>query len=758
MSTSVLLGAAISIFLVAAVLSALVSSFLLGRYRTAVLASMRARAGWMPTEADNASLTPLSERITARPQLKLQVWDESSRLKPIREVAALYGRARCGLWTLEVMYIVAGVAHAASTAVLWFLCTGNELVPLRVLISVGVYMWPVLLTLNLVNASDRHLQLISVVVYFCVLLLLATAVAVVAKEGLFWSNLALSWRLTLHLWTVEALPPTIFFLMFMHRRIRAVGPLVFTFMLVSVFGAHFTLLLLDTENGTRFFATLPMSVNHIFALMVIGFMLFGILGWFAVRWIRNRYEGKQLSDQSITIDSLWLLFTLFNCVVLVSGTGGWGFSVLLAFAAYKLVLYREFSFLQPRIRAQRNTKLLLLRVFGAQRRSERLLETLGAHWRYVGSIQLIAGTDLATATLQPHEFLDFVSGRLSRRFIQGRAELDQRLAEMDTCPDGDGRYRVNEFFCHDDTWRLALSQLVAECDVVLMDLRGFSRQHNGCVDELTELVNVVPLLRVVLIIDGTTDLPFLEETLSQKWETMSSTSPNLLGAAAELNIFRLAKDDARAIKRLLLTVLSAGSAGRTENGERVVQPANKVASRESLTGNPASPASLLFLAQRYYAQGKYKEAILYFERLLGEEPDNLEYQLYWLLANVKGYGIHGSEKGITNVLRWQNLTQEEKSLAQELFVLAGRENLKKGNLVGAEQYLLGAYTISPSQDVAKLLAVIEERRGDAAHKTEDYEQALACYRRAAAYDPKSRTYPHKIARGMALRAEGMNKN
>jgi hypothetical protein len=232
------------------------------------------------------------------------------------------------------------------------------------------------------------------------------------------------------------------------------------------------------------------------------------------------------------------------------------------------------------------------------------LETLGTYWRYVGSIQLIAGTDLATATLQPHEFLDFVRGRLSRQFIQGRVELDQHLAEMDARPDWDGRFRVNEFFCHDDTWRMALSQLVAASDVVLMDLRGFSRQNQGCVFELTELVNVVPLSQVVLIIDGTTDLPFLEETLHQTWETMSATSPNQIGAVAELKMFRLTGDTASAVKRLLLTLLNAANASRTENGGKAWQFAHDVAHGESWEGTPNLHSSYFSLAKwRKVARG-----------------------------------------------------------------------------------------------------------------------------------------------------------
>ena len=156
----------------------------------------------------------------------------------------------------------------------------------------------------------------------------------------------------------------------------------------------------------------------------------------------------------------------------------------------------------------------------------------------MGSIQLIAGTDLATDNLEPHEFLDFISAKLARRFIDAPQTLALRISEMDSRPDQDGRFRVNEFFSHDDTWKHVLSRLVNESDVVLMDLRGFTPQNAGCVYEIAELINVMPLARVQFIIDQTTNEPFLLHCLRQSWDSMSPTSPNRSQASAQLRLFR----------------------------------------------------------------------------------------------------------------------------------------------------------------------------------------------------------------------------
>jgi hypothetical protein len=129
---------------------------------------------------------------------------------------------------------------------------------------------------------------------------------------------------------------------------------------------------------------------------------------------------------------------------------------------------------------------------------------------------MIAGVDLARRTVEPHEFLDFMSGKLARRFIDGSATLEQRMQERDIRPDRDLRFRVNDFFCYDDTWKMVLSRLARESDAVLMDLRGFSRKNAGCVFELGELARVVPLERVVFVVDRRTDEQLLAETLGER--------------------------------------------------------------------------------------------------------------------------------------------------------------------------------------------------------------------------------------------------
>jgi len=238
----------------------------------------------------------------------------------------------------------------------------------------------------------------------------------------------------------------------------------------------------------------------------------------------------------------------------------WILSGLVAFALYKLTAIASFRAAGLARRAGSNgPRLLLLRVFALGKRSEALFESLGKSWRTVGSMQMIAGPDLATATIEPHEFMDFVGGRLARRFIDTGRTLDMRMSQMDLEADREGQFRVTEFFCHDDTWKMTLVRLADESDTVLMDLRGFSPAHSGCVFEIHELFNVVTLPRVVFAIDQSTDQSFLRQTMQHAWRQLKDRSPNHRLAEGQVALVELSGMSAAAVDNLLYAICAAAS-------------------------------------------------------------------------------------------------------------------------------------------------------------------------------------------------------
>ena len=103
------------------------------------------------------------------------------------------------------------------------------------------------------------------------------------------------------------------------------------------------------------------------------------------------------------------------------------------------------------------------------------------------------------------------------------------------------------------------SSLVRESDAVLMDVRGFSTKNVGVVFELNELINVMPIHQVVLIVDRTTDMTFLNQTLENSWANMRADSPNRANEGAAVKICEVAPERAMEIPHVLRSLSAAAS-------------------------------------------------------------------------------------------------------------------------------------------------------------------------------------------------------
>ena len=244
------------------------------------------------------------------------------------------------------------------------------------------------------------------------------------------------------------------------------------------------------------------------------------LVWLVFRVTVSLHDRHLLPPQVIHSHLAFGFVTAHFVVFLVSarnsglfGQTAWPVVAIVAgFAVYVLFLH----ILLRRIRRDRETtpgkRLLFLRAFGSTRGPERLLDTLEDTWRRVGRINLIAASDLAVRTVGSSMIQAFLVRRADVQFLRTEQEVSRRLGQLRSSLEGDLRYPINELYCSGDTWQHAVRQLAPESDAVLMDLRGFTRRNRGCVFELSELVRSVPLARVVLLADRTTDLRAVEET------------------------------------------------------------------------------------------------------------------------------------------------------------------------------------------------------------------------------------------------------
>ena len=170
------------------------------------------------------------------------------------------------------------------------------------------------------------------------------------------------------------------------------------------------------------------------------------------------------------------------------------------------------------------------------------------------------GLWLVALLMEPDELFAFVSGRLQERFIGSVAALERRLGSLDLATDPDGRFRVNEFYCFDSTWQQALDGLVAQSEVVLMDLRGLRAGNLGSLHELRVLTRASHLHRIVVLFDESTDQDAARDAVGPR-------SPRFIWH----DVARLGRAGADSVLQLLLEGSPA-----TPPGSAVTTPRNRL--------------------------------------------------------------------------------------------------------------------------------------------------------------------------------------
>ena len=73
---------------------------------------------------------------------------------------------------------------------------------------------------------------------------------------------------------------------------------------------------------------------------------------------------------------------------------------------------------------------------------------------------------------------------------------------------------------------MTVSFLAPAADAVLMNLRSFSADNRGCIAEIAQLIFTVPLDRVVLLIDHSSNIAAIDQTLRNAFNSLPGNFPN----------------------------------------------------------------------------------------------------------------------------------------------------------------------------------------------------------------------------------------
>jgi len=139
--------------------------------------------------------------------------------------------------------------------------------------------------------------------------------------------------------------------------------------------------------------------------------------------------------------------------------------------------------------------------------------------------------------------------------VTDQEDLERRVSQLDTKRDPDGRYRITEFYCRSDNWRETVNRLSQSSDVIVMDLRSFSPARDGCRYELEMLVRSKMLDRATFIIDDSTDIRFLEDSIRRTQATVDMRASDTEVQPPSARLFRVidnSPQELRALVKLLL--------------------------------------------------------------------------------------------------------------------------------------------------------------------------------------------------------------
>ena len=238
------------------------------------------------------------------------------------------------------------------------------------------------------------------------------------------------WLLLLLGYTAAA--PLVLVLITGWRRIRAVAPLVLSTTLLFGFAVVlFQALMLRLFDlvpvrqavlGWSARTSAELTYYGVFMLLILPV---GALAWWLLRGIAAAFQTKRFSDVQLMVDCWWVIVTAEEMAILSTELGVSAIPVgLAAFLAYRAAV--AIGLRRPGAApAAAGQRLLFLRVFGYRARTEALLDRVAQRWRFDGPVQLVAGIDLATRTVDRRR-PPRLRGRATRRAVRGRTRSGPR--------------------------------------------------------------------------------------------------------------------------------------------------------------------------------------------------------------------------------------------------------------------------------------------------------------------------------------------
>ncbi|HWW76344.1 MAG TPA: hypothetical protein VNZ44_13185, partial [Pyrinomonadaceae bacterium] len=320
----------------------------------------------------------------------------------------LWRRALCARYSVVLVYVLAGLAHVVVSALAFrhaYWVAGDD----RLALAVGVaLLWPLGQTYFTQLDKGIPTKVAAGVVYLAALYWAVRMLPDVPAELAGVRPLFL---------LLMAAPVPLLKMTVMNRWLRVTGVTVLVFATSVAVGAVLAYRL-DAPLHAG-----PLVVRVAVAVLVSAGS--AVVGWLLVKWFAWCYKAKWLNDQTAVVFNLWLIQTEWLTFLFASAFGARGWCALLSFPAYFVIVRAGFLVRRRLLCGEPHgaRRLLVLRTFSKGGRFEEwaggpgrgggarvllglyrifdpnagLLQRIEKRWRHVGSVQLIAGPDLAAA-------------------------------------------------------------------------------------------------------------------------------------------------------------------------------------------------------------------------------------------------------------------------------------------------------------------------------------------------------------------------
>ncbi len=303
--------------------------------------------------------------------------------------------------------------------------------------------------------------------------------------------------------SLHLLIPLTLFLILNLRFWRGIAPLTMVVMTPVAIGAIVSVFA---------WGAIGAPAEHVWLGRLLGAAVGALLGYAGLITLARLHDAGKLSGQELFLDCWWLLFTVYQ-------TGVWSMDdpiylfTLTSFLVYALVKRLLMKWLLPPAPDEVIPNLLLLRVFGFDRRTEQLFDQLTPPWRLIGSVSLIIAPDIAMRGIAPPDYAAFLIGRLWSRFNRDASALAREISTGLANPAPDGTFPLHQLLCMSNTWQPVMRALGTSSDAVIIDLRGFTGDRQGCRIELEYLAATAPNKPVVLLADSASDTLLIRQII-----------------------------------------------------------------------------------------------------------------------------------------------------------------------------------------------------------------------------------------------------